>query len=340
MPRPAPPVVPLSQLKVGILVDTFGRLIEKYHLLARDGRGYFKLKFTDRKRNIEAIVWDDGSLFDELEKEYPLHTVCRLRGGLGSHPKYGEQFEIHDLRPADTEADKADGYNPADFFDRSRHDSTQLFEQLRTFAEAELRDPGLKQLVLFLFDEHRNVLQKLPASHGRYYPFAGGWLEHVWNVARRSAWLCDSYAADYPDYAPVPNRDLVVAGALLHEIGRVHELIPPEYDEPAQKTVRGELLGHIALGRDMVRDAALTIENLNPELFQLLEHVLMTYLTLPEWGSPRLPAIPEVLILHHADDLDAKFEMYTRCLRRDTADGPFTNRDSVLNRPLLKARTV
>ena len=61
---------------------------------------------------------------------------------------------------------------------------------------------------------------------------------------------------------------------------------------------------------------------------------------MPEWGSPRLPAIPEVLILHHADDLDAKFEMYARCLTRDAADGPFTDRDPVLGKQLLKGRTV
>ena len=66
----------------------------------------------------------------------------------------------------------------------------------------------------------------------------------------------------------------------------------------------------------------------------------LEHLNLPEWGSPRLPLIPESLILHHADDLDAKLEMYVRCLTRDTNDGPFTARDPVLNRPLFKGRTV
>ena len=66
----------------------------------------------------------------------------------------------------------------------------------------------------------------------------------------------------------------------------------------------------------------------------------MSHLNLPEWGSPRLPLIPECLILHHADDLDAKLEMYARCLSRDTADGLFTARDPVLNRQLFKGRGV
>ena len=84
----------------------------------------------------------------------------------------------------------------------------------------------------------------------------------------------------------------------------------------------------------------LELPDLNPELLELLLHIVVTHLRLPEWGSPRLPCIPEVLIVHHADDLDAKFEMYARCLTKDVADGPFTERDPNLGRALLKGRKV
>jgi 3'-5' exoribonuclease len=72
----------------------------------------------------------------------------------------------------------------------------------------------------------------------------------------------------------------------------------------------------------------------------MLEHIVLTHLSLTEWGSPRLPLVPECLIIHHADDLDAKLEMYARCLSRDKSDGPFTDRDPILNRHLFKARSV
>jgi 3'-5' exoribonuclease len=72
----------------------------------------------------------------------------------------------------------------------------------------------------------------------------------------------------------------------------------------------------------------------------MLEHIVLSHLALPEWGSPRLPLVPECLIVHHADDLDAKLEMYARCLSRDQASGPFTDRDPVLNRQLYKGRSV
>jgi 3'-5' exoribonuclease len=94
------------------------------------------------------------------------------------------------------------------------------------------------------------------------------------------------------------------------------------------------------LGRDLIRDTARELGDVNPELLQLLEHLVISHLNLPEWGSPRLPLIPESLILHHADDLDAKLEMYARCLTRDQEPGPFTARDPVLNRQLYKGRSV
>ena len=89
-----------------------------------------------------------------------------------------------------------------------------------------------------------------------------------------------------------------------------------------------------------MRDGAREVGDVNPALVQILEHIVLTHLGLPEWGSPRLPLVPEALIIHHADDLDAKLEMYVRCLSRDKADGPFTDRDPMLNRQLFKGRSV
>src|SRR6202011_5210592 len=150
--------------------------------------------------------------------------------------------------------------------------------------------------------------------------------------------LVEKYATHYTELRPPLNRDLVVAGAILHDFGRVLEL--GDDAVTPQPTVPGRLLGHLFLGRDLVRDTARELGDVNPELVQLLEHLIVSHLNLPEWGSPRLPLIPECLILHHADDLDAKMEMYARCLSRDKEDGPFTARDPVLGRQLYKGRSV
>jgi 3'-5' exoribonuclease len=174
----------------------------------------------------------------------------------------------------------------------------------------------------------------------RFYPFAGGLLEHTLSVAHSCLWLAERYTTHYTELRPPLNRDLIVSSAILHDIGRVLEFgealpgVSPAY------TVPGRMLGHLILGRDVVRDTARELGDINPELVQMLEHIILSHLALPEWGSPRLPLVPECLILHHADDLDAKLEMYARCLSRDQSEGPFTARDPVLNRHLFKGRSV
>lgn len=337
MPRAQPALLPLHQVPPGQLVDFFALLTERHKGSTRDGKPFYTCRFRDRRRTVSCMIWRDGGWFDACETEWHEGLIYKIRGVFGEHERYGPQIELQNIRPV-TEADKAEGFNPADFIESSRFDPAALLAELRFLVEKEISDTGLRQLTLTLLERHAATLQRLPASHGRFHPFAGGWLEHILSVTRTCLFLVDHYRGHYPELKPPLNRDLVLAGAVLHDIGRVLEL-GPELESPPQ-TIPGRLFGHILLGRDLVRDTARELGGVDPELLQLLEHIVVTHLQLPEWGSPRLPLIPEVLILHHADDLDAKMEMYTRCLTRDTNEGPFTARDPVLGKPLLKQRQV
>jgi 3'-5' exoribonuclease len=336
MSRPKPPVSRLSDLKPGQLADFFALLAERTRGSTRDGKPYYTCRFRDARRTAAAMIWADGGLFEQCESEWREGQFFKLRAVYAEHERYGPQLDVQNIRPA-TDADRPDGFDPAGFAEHSRFDPRSMLAELRALVEEQIADAPLRRLVLTLLDRHADALLRRPGSPRHYYPFAGGWLEHTLSVARSCLWLAEKYAAQYPELTPPVNRDLLVAGAVLHDIGRV-----PELDEgtPAQPTVAGRLVGHLFLGRDLVRDAARELGDVNPELLRLLEHLLVSYLNLPEWGSPRLPLIPESLILHHADDLDAKVEMYVRCLTRDTADGPFTERDPVLNRQLFKGRSV
>jgi 3'-5' exoribonuclease len=212
-----------------------------------------------------------------------------------------------------------------------------MLAELRSLIESEVTDEPLRRLVLSLLDRHGDALMLLPGSPKHYHTFAGGWAEHTLSVTKNCLYLANTYREHYPDLTPPLNRDLIVAAAVLHDIGRLGEVEDPLGGQPS---VPGRLLGHIQLGRDLVREAARDVPGLDPELLLLLDHLILSHLALPEWGSPRLPAVPECLILHHADDLDAKMEMYSRCLTRDQAPGPFTDRDPVLGKPLFKGRRV
>jgi 3'-5' exoribonuclease len=335
--RTKPIPVRLSDLEPGQSGDFFVLLAERSKGMTRDGKPYYTCRFRDALRTAACMVWTDSPHYDECEQLWREGQFYKVRGLYTEHERYGAQIEVERIRPV-KEEDEAEGFDPADFVEHSRFDADQMFQELRGLVEAHLVNEPLRNLVLTLLDRHAGPLKKLPATQGKFYPFMGGLLEHTLSVARTCVQLAERYAAVYPELRPPLNKDVVVAGAVLHDIGRV-----PEFGDDAvavQPTVPGRLFGHLFLGRDLVRETARELGNVDPALLQLLEHVLISHLNLPEWGSPRLPLIPEALILHHADDLDAKLEMYVRCLGKDMAEGPFTARDPVLGRQLYKGRSV
>ncbi len=340
MSRPKPVIRKLSELQNGQLADFFALLCERTKTATRDGKPFFACKFRDARRTASYMVWADSERYAECETDWQPGMFFKIRATFEDHRQYGPRIDVHNLRLVN-EQDRTDGFVEADLLDQSRHDPAAMFSELRGLAETSIGDEPLRKLTLLLLDSRAEKLKVLPGSTRHYYPFPGGWLEHTLSVAKKCLWLVEQFGEQYPDLTPPLNRDLVVASAVLHEIGRAVELEPGTAPgEPAEKTVPGELFGHIMLGRDMVHDAAQAIADINPELLRLVEHMILTHLALPEWGSPRMPVIPEALILHHANDLDAKMEMFARCLRRDVSAGPFTDRDPVLGKRLLKGREV
>jgi 3'-5' exoribonuclease len=337
MTLPKPPLVRLCDLASGQAGDFFVLLAERAKAATREGKPYYQCKFRDAKRHATFMVWQDSGWFEECGQNWHEGGFYKVRGVFRESQRYGPQLEILQIRPVQ-KSDDADGFDPGGLVDRSRFDSDAMLDELRSLTAKQLTDEPLRRLVLAILERHGEALKRLPATRDRFYTFAGGLLEHILSVTHTCIDLVEIYSTRYPELKPPLNRNLVIAGAILHDIGRVLEF----GSEPInpQPTVPGRLLGHLLLGRDLVRDTAREVADLNPELVQLLEHVIVTHLALPEWGSPRLPLVPEVLVVHHADDLDAKMEMYVRCLARDKEPGPFTARDPGLGKQLLKGRTV
>src|SRR5262245_32137392 len=336
MARPKSQILRLSELQPGDSGDFFALLAERARNTTRDGKPYYACRFRDARRSATYMVWADGDFFGACQTEWKEGQCYKIRAAYGEHDRYGPQIDVKQIRAA-TDEDRAEGFDPQEFFQRSRFDADGMFAELRALAETQIGDEPLRKLVLLLLDRHAGRLKRIPATQRNFFPFAGGWLEHTLSVSKSCLMLADRYIAHYAELKPPLNRGLLLAGAILHDVGRVVEL---DDAMPAQPTTVGRMVGHLFLGRDLVRDAAREVSDLNPELLLMLEHLVISHLNLPEWGSPRLPLIPESLILHHADDLDAKLEMYVRCLTRDTNDGPFTSRDPVLSRQLFKGRTV
>ncbi len=337
MAREKPPVLRLRDLAPSEQpADFFALLAARVRAMTHKGKPFYTCRFRDAQRTASVVLWSDSPRFEVCEKEWKEGQFFKLRATYGESERYGPVLEIAAIRQT-IDADRVDGFDPALLVDHSRFDSATMLLELGTLIEEHLHDLPLRRLVLTLLERHAERIQRVPATQNKFYPFAGGLLEHTLSVTRTCLLLADRYVEFYKELKPPLNRDLLLAAAALHDLGRAVEF---EDELGLQVSVPGRMFGHLMLGRDLVREAAKEQGDVSAEMVQMLEHLIVSHLALPEWGSPRLPLIPEALILHHADDLDAKLEMYVRCLSNDQTTGPFTERDPVLGKALFKGRSV
>jgi 3'-5' exoribonuclease len=335
MAKAKPTTVRLCDMKSGQSGDFFAQLSERVRGARKDGKPFYTCRFSDPDRVAVAMIWSDGPWFEVCDADWRVGDFYKVRATYAEHPTYGPQLDIVNIRRTN-DADAADGFDPLQYVPRTPFDVEAMYQELWMLAESAINDLPLRRLVLTLLTKTCKQLKRVPASKKHFFPYAGGLLEHTLSVTHSCMHLVDKYVNHYPDLKPPINRDIVVAAAILHDLGRTAEFA----DEGVSfdKTVVGELVGHIILGRDLIRDTAKELGDIDPKLQTLLEHVVLSHLELPAWGSPRLPLVPEAIILHHADDLDAKLDMYVRCLARDKEPGPFTARDPVLGKSLYKER--
>jgi len=331
MPQPSMPIVELSQMVHGQEADVFVLMTSKEQLTTRDGKPYFKVGFRDAAREVTFPIWHNSPWADQCRDEWTPGVFYKLRATY-RETSYGPQLEIRRIRQT-TDADVADGFDPHLCLPSSRFDPHAMFDQLLRIAEEQIPAGGLRELVESVLKANRQKLLTCPAARRHHHAFVGGLLEHTLSVARNAVFLADRYADYYPDMKPPLDKPLVVAGAILHDVGKVREL----EQEPtgAVYTPAGELVGHILLGRDMVREAAQEIE-IDPDTLLRLEHLVVSHQRLPEWGSPKPPMTPEALLVHYADDVDAKYHMIYAILRDDATRGPFTSKQNLLHHRLYR----
>jgi len=325
----------------GDLADCFALLERKSGGTTRDGKPFFRVQFRDARRTATAMIWSDGAWYADCQSKWKEQQFYKLRCLYSESPQYGSQLEIDRIRLVE-EADRAAGFNPDEFFAQSRFDPREMLADLDQIARREITQPALRTLVTDLLAEHAEMLLVMSAAARNHHAFPGGYLEHVLSVTRTAVFLAEKYAALYPE-CPV-DKNLVVAGAILHDIGKILEL--EHARSGAHYTPAGRLIGHILLGRDLIRDKARTLPDLDPETLLRLEHIVVSHQNLPEWGSPIPPHTLEALLVHYADDIDAKYQMMVQALLDDRSSRSagdelspgreFTARDNALQRRVFK----
>jgi len=291
----------------------------------RPGRNgeFIALTLQDASGRIAAKVFD---AVDRMRGEFEAgeFVKIRARGNL-----YNDRLQliIENIRRVHPEQDRNDGFREEDCVLSSARPIEEMWQELGALV-ASIGDGYVRQLLERVICANERKLRVWPAAQTLHHAYRAGFLEHVLQIARVVSWLAETYGA---------NRDLLVAGALLHDIGKLQEL---DYGVATSYSRDGRLIGHITLGAQLVREAASAVEGFPPPLLTELEHLVLSHHGCLEFGSPVAPMTVEAFILSFADDLDAKVNMVRQAIRDDTGDGEFTAYHNRLERVLWKGRTV
>lgn len=311
----------VQQLADGDSLDDVFLVTDKQLRTNRQGNLFLQLELRDRTGAIAARMWN---VSEAHFKSFEVGDFLRIKGKVqlfqGSLQVLFSAFES---TPRESVA-------MVDFVPQTEADVGRLFERLRTLLRPQR--PALKALVeCFFVDEPlMQAFSRAPAGIRNHHAYLGGLLEHV--VTMMDA--ADRILPLYPDL----DRDFLLLGVFLHDIGKVREL---SFDRVFGYTDEGQLLGHLAIGCEILeakiaQTPHLTGEPFPPELALRLKHLILSHHGSYEFGSPRLPMTPEAIALHLLDNLDAKLHLYCREIREDTSNSSWTPYSHHTQRRLFK----
>jgi 3'-5' exoribonuclease len=280
---------PIAHWREGDFVQAFAYLARREQRQDRKGNTYLHLELVDRTGTMAGKVWPDSQAlpgrFEALQFVAVEGVVQRYRDGL--------QLNVRRCRTA-LEDDRRYGFDETLLVPTTREDIGELWTRLESALD-RLERPVLRRLAAETLQTWGPQLREHPAAKSIHHAYRGGLLEHVVSMLE----LALAVAAHYREL----DRDLLLLGALFHDLGKIHELGAMPLND---YTKEGRLVGHIVLGRDMVRDRCAAIPDFPGELRLLLEHLVLSHQGRREYGSPVEPMTGEALALHFIDDLDSK----------------------------------
>lgn len=304
----------IASLKNGERVDSYFSV--KYKKPAKEYRyGWmFELRLADASGELTAKYWgqSDQPAVKKVYESFGTGDVVRLTGEV---KEFGGSLEIGISQQADDklEALQKGKYEITELIGRSPVDADKMMAELLALVKT-VSEPHLQALLRSLFDDRvwAEKLKEAPASMMMHSNYLGGLLEHTLKVAM----VCDSLASYYPEL----DRDLLVTGAILHDVGKIREL---EVTSNIDVSEEGMLRGHVVITEEMVNARIAALKGF-PELLKLkLDHLILSHHGKKEWGAPKEPQTPEAFVLHIADMLDAQVFQYLRARAEANTDDPW-----------------
>ena len=311
----------VKDIKAGDKINDFFLVSEKNSAFSQKGAPYLNLRLRDKTGEVDGKVWDN---VQELEKVFKKGDIVHIQSRALSY-KNAIQLSLIGVRQAvETEIE------PMDYFPATKGNISNMFADLMAYKD-QVSDGLLRKLLDAFFDDEttRELFKRAPAAKGFHHNYLGGLLEHTLSVTR----LLDGVAAHYPRL----NRDLILTGGILHDIGKIHEFT---YDRLVDYTNEGRLIGHIVMGVEMVDAKIATIEAFPVQLAMELRHIILSHHGVLEFGSPKRPKTIEAQVVHQMDDLDAKVNAFQETIKdAGDNDSEWTPFHRLLERFIYKGKS-
>lgn len=297
-------------------------LVKSKEMRSKKTGGQFVLvTFGDKTGDIVGQWWDN---FEDSIDTFERDDIVFVRGLVNLYRNH-LQISIHRLRPC-----QENEIDLSHYFPTTRFDVDQMFDEL-TAIISQFSNQHLRQLLQNIFSNEETVrkFKRAPAAKTMHHPYLGGLLEHTLSLVN----LCRKVGSHYDGI----DVDLLQTGAVLHDFGKIDEL---SYERAFGYTNDGQMIGHLVMETMMVADHIKTVPGFPDDLRRHLLHMLLAHHGKLEFGSPKLPATPEALMLAYLDDLDSKVEAMQRLIAEPNTNGDWTRINPMFERPIYRNRTL
>lgn len=291
----------LASLSKGDIINHF-LLVKRSDLrLTKQNKEYIALELGDKSLSVQSNLWDDVKNFQNIKSNINTGTVVKVKGQLDEY-QGAPQIKISEIRLAKEE----DNVTPLDFIPRSNRDLDEMKKEF-TNRIKKISNPHLNRLLKNIFsDERFEKYTTAPAGKLWHHSYISGLIEHTLEIIKICDLMCDIH--------PELNRDLLIAGAMLHDFGKIEEL---SFDSAFEYTDKGKLLGHIVIASMIVDEEIKKIKDFPEELKINLLHLILSHQGKLEHASPVVPKTLEAITLYHADELSAKVNAYKLTLQSE-----------------------
>lgn len=287
----------VDQLVEGETIRSVFLVTQKSARTTKSGKPFLALTLGDKSGNIDSKVWDNA---EAIATRFEADDFVAVEAQVDSWQSK-LQLNIRDIQKVDDAQVAFENFVPV-----SRWSRTELLEQLQTLIDDKVQSKEMRRFFAALFADKKLMqrYQSAPAAKTNHHAFLGGLLEHSLSMTRLAVKIGGHYENYYPGLL---NKDLLIAGCVLHDIGKCFEL---SYARSFDYTDSGQLVGHIVQGVEMVTAIAARVEPALPdEMLLQIKHLILAHHGKKEYGSPVLPRTPEAMVLHEIDMIDSRMNM-------------------------------